>query len=550
MDTDQAPGLSVYAAALKRRQSVMLAVALPVTAFGILLALALPSIYMAPATFQFEAPAIAEQHAAQHNNNNYEDEYVSRLTDAVLTRENLQAMREALRASPEARADQSETAGKIRKSVRVEMVTERILDPQSGRQKDVNTGFTVAFQARTATEAQKASEWLANRFIATSRELRRSRDLQTAEFLGVEAEHHRDQIALLESKLADFKSKHYDELPESAQLNMQSKERLEQDANNINQEIRALQQNRTFMEMQLQQALAHGGDNAAVAQLEEEYQHKSAIYDRNHPDMLALRKRIEAARRTGAGRPDTTLKAQLETQKSILAEARQRYSEDHPDVKRLEREIANLEARVASGEGAAAPRLELDPVVVQLQTQLRGTDNQIATLQARNAELRSKQRQIEGHLGSSPQVEKDYQVLTRGLALARDEYDRLLKQKMDTEFAAAASLAGSGDEFRLTGSPTVPLAPAKPARIAIGLIGLILGLILAAITALGAEAVDQTVRGSRDVVGLLGVTPTAIVPEIRNSILRARLQKRTATLAASAAVGLPVAYLLIYLVVR
>ena len=33
-----------------------------------------------------------------------------------------------------------------------------------------------------------------------------------------------------------------------------------------------------------------------------------------------------------------------------LAEMRQRYSEDHPDVKRLERTIENQKARIAAGE--------------------------------------------------------------------------------------------------------------------------------------------------------------------------------------------------------
>ena len=549
MDMDGAPGFSAYTAALKRRRWVMLAVALPVALCGAMLAVAMPGIYLAPATFQFEAPAIADKQA-RGEADTYTDEYVSRLTTAVLTGDNLAQMRGALSQYPGFAADQNQGTDTITRNIKVGMVTERILDPGSGRQKDVNTGFTIAFQARGPEEAQKASEWLANRFIAISREGRRNKQLQTAQFLGSESEQYRGRIAALESKLADFKSKHYDELPESAQMNVQSKERLEQDANNLDQDVRTLQQNRTFLEIQLQQAVANTGDKEALAQLEDEYRHKAATYDRNHPDMLALRKRIEAARRMGTVRSGTTLEAQLETQKSVLAEARQRYSADHPDVKRLEREIANLEARIAAGERSSSPPMPLDPLVVQLKTQLRGTDNQIASLQARRGELRGKLEQVQRHLGSSPQVEKEYQVLTRDVTLAREKYDQLLKQKMDAEFAAAASLAGSGDEFRLVRPPSLPNEPGKPSRVAIGLIGLILGLILAGVAALGAEATDQTVRGSRDVVSLLDVAPTAIVPEIRNSVYLARHRRRLAALAASLVVGMPVAYLMIYFAVR
>ena len=216
----------------------------------------------------------------------------------------------------------------------------------------------------------------------------------------------------------------------------------------------------------------------------------------------------------------------------------------------MQREIANLQTRIAAGERSSTPLVPLSPVVVQLQTQMRGTDNQIAALRARKADVLGKLGQIERHLGSSPQVEKDYEVLMRDRASARGKYDELLKQKMDAEIAAAASLAGSGDEFRLVASPSSQaLEPAKPSRPAIGLIGLILGVILAAMAALGAEATDQTVRGSRDIVSLLDVTPTGIIPEIRNSVFRARRSRRVAALATSLIVGLPVAYLIMHFAV-
>jgi ABC-type dipeptide/oligopeptide/nickel transport system permease subunit len=120
---------------------------------------------------------------------------------------------------------------------------------------------------------------------------------------------------------------------------------------------------------------------------------------------------------------------------------------------------------------------------------------------------------------------------------------------MNAEFSAAASAAGSGDEFRLSRDPTLPLRAAKPARAAIAIIGLILGTVLALIAGLGAEAVDQSVRGSRDVLNLLDMTPMAIVPEIRNSIFVKRRSKHLKVLAASLVVGVPVFWLIVHLAV-
>jgi hypothetical protein len=134
--------------------------------------------------------------------------------------------------------------------------------------------------------------------------------------------------------------------------------------------------------------------------------------------------------------------------------------------------------------------------------------------------------------------------MDRDVALARDKYNELLKRKMDADVTASSALAGSGDEFRLVQAPGKAL-PSTQSRVAIGIIGTILAAILALGAALGAEAMDQSVRGSRDLISILGVTPLAIVPEIRNSgYLRGR-RVRLTRLAVSLLVGIPAIYGLI-----
>ena len=519
----------------------MFAVGLSIITLAAILALALPDVFISPAEFQFEQSALAEIEGARANRDEYEDEFVTKLTERVTSAENLKKMKADLKLDTDLED--------IRSNVDVEMVTQRILDPQSGRQKDVNSGFTVAYHGTTAAEAQSASQWLGDSFVSVNRQARHDRIEHTVKFLDSEAERYRQQIAQLQSKVANFKSEHIGQLPESAQANMAQRDRLDQEANDIQAQIRALDQNRIFQESQLQQAqLAPDADT--LRDLEDEYRRKSVNYDPSHPDLLALRKQIDAARRMGSTRGDTSLAAQLETQKAILAQTRQRYSEDHPDVRRIERQIATLEARIAAGEKSDGPPVTVtDPVVVQLKTQLRSTENQLASLQVRLAELRSKSIQIVGQIGSSPQVEKEYQTLMRDLGLANDKYDQMLKQRMDAEFSAAATLAGSGDEFRFSRKPGLPLKPGKPNRIAIAIIGIIFGFIMAVMAGLGAEALDQTVRSSRDVQTVMGLNPLAVIPEIQNSVSSARRYKQMRAFAASAIVGIPALWFLIHFLV-
>ncbi len=542
MEADNSLGFADYFAAVKRRRKLMALVALPVIVIAGIIALALPDIFIAPAEFQFEQSALAEIEGARNNRDEYEDEFVTKLTELVTTGQNLKRMKDELKLDTDSED--------IRSNIDVEMVTQRILDPQSGRQKDVNAGFSVSYRSPTAEEAQKVSHWLAASFVSANRQNRHDRIEHTVTFLESEAERYRVQIAALQSKVATFKSHHIGELPESAQATMAFRDRADQEINDVQLQIRTLEQNRIFMESQLQQAQV-APDNDTIRELEDEYRRKSVNYDPSHPDLLALRKQIDAARRMGSTRGDTSLAAQLETQKAILTQTRQRYSEDHPDVRRIERQIATLESRIAAGEksdsSTAAP---MDPIVVQLKTQLRSTDNQLASLQIRLAELRGKSAQLTGQIGSSPQVEKEYQTLMRDLGLATDKYDQMLKQRMDAEFSAAATLAGSGDEFRLSRQPGLPNAAAKPSRIAIAIIGGILGFVLAVLAGLGAEAFDQTVRGSRDVLSTLGLSPLAVIPDIKNSISGARRYRQLRSLAVSVIVGIPALWFLIHFLVR
>jgi uncharacterized protein involved in exopolysaccharide biosynthesis len=86
--------------------------------------------------------------------------------------------------------------------------------------------------------------------------------------------------------------------------------------------------------------------------LRTEYARAKALYSEDHPDVQRLKREMEGLEAA------TTLDAdiakseanddrrQLDDAKTQLASARQRYSTDHPDVLRLERLVASLESRV------------------------------------------------------------------------------------------------------------------------------------------------------------------------------------------------------------
>ncbi len=270
------------------------------------------------------------------------------------------------------------------------------------------------------------------------------------------------------------------------------------------------------------------------------------------PDTIALRRQIDALR-NGRHATGGTLQAQLRPRSSlVLTEARQRYSEDHPDVKRIQRTIETLRARIAAGEttDSSTNLNNNSAVVIQLQTQINASDAQAASLQTRLAELRGKLGSLESRMRAAPEVEREYQGLIRNLELEREKYSELLRREMDARGEQAASAAGGRDAFDMINQAAEPASPAKPRRGIIAALGIVFGIFFGLGAALVAEMVDSTVRGTRDVLQVLGTMPLAVIPEIRNSRFHARRARKLIAVAVSFVIAAPLVYFGIWAMAR
>jgi uncharacterized protein involved in exopolysaccharide biosynthesis len=355
----------------------------------------------------------------------------------------------------------------------------------------------------------------------------------------------RSKVAELEGKLAVFKGKNVGQLPEYAGANMNVMDRTERDIQDIETQMQALRHERVFLVSQLSQARSVGTETTTLRSLQDEYDRKRATYDESHPDMVALRRQIDQLRATGS-LSSMSLPQQLQMKKSILAEVRQRYSEDHPDVKRIERDIQSLQSRIAAGESANQVQMPDSPQAMQLQTQINATDTQLAALQSRSAELRAKMSDLEGKMSVAPQVEREYQAVTRDLASARSKYDDLLRRQMDAEVSEAAIAGGSSDKFHISSSPQIPDQSIKPQRIAIVAVAFVLAVMAALSAAIIAQMFDSTVRSARDVESALEVTPLVSVPVIENSGAAAVRRRSLVILGIKEVVAIAVGYVALW----
>ena len=545
MESQASPEFSDYVHAIARRKALLFGVAIPVAVLTLLLTLTLPDIYTSSGLVEIDDASSAQPltvGTAGNGESDYADQYVQNLKGIVVTDTNLRRLNEEHHLYPDLEDDEDAMLSRLRRDINVKIVTTPILDPRTGREREVVDAFTVSYDNRVPEKAQKGAQWLVAAFLAEHRRQRQGRASNAAEFYSKEAERVRTHVAQLESKLADFKRANSGNLPELTEVNMTMMDRTDGQIQQNETQARSLRQERVFLMAQLEQQRAQGPDAASVRQLEDQYNRMRSSYDESHPDMVALRRQIDSLKFGTSASTGTSLRSQLNAKRQTLAEARQRYGEEYPDVKKLQRDIATLEARLKAGERGDVDMSDGTAVGMQLRTQINAIDSQLASINAQNAGLRAKLTGLEKNVTAAPQVEREYANATRDLTIAREKYEQLLNRQMDAEVSEAAIVGGRADEFRLIQAPMLPTAPSKPQRLAILLIGLVASVLIGLTSTVAAEALDPKVRGARDVRELLSVSPLVAIPTIRNSRSRRRSAWRFAGATAAAVAGVWVAF--------
>jgi uncharacterized protein involved in exopolysaccharide biosynthesis len=538
------PDLSDYLAAMKRRRALLLRVTLPIMAIALALALGLPDIFVSTGLITFKNATIPGEFPAARPRRDkaYLDLYILGLKASVLSPPVLSQLLVEVPLLTKQGETREQVMAEVMDRARVKPVTKPILDPDSGRTRDVIAAFAISFDSRDPLEAQRVSTWLTNAFIDGNRASLQLRVQAARQFYLTASQRYGKRISELESQLAEFKAHHLNELPELTRLNLGLLERSQRDLDAITRQLESSRQERILVDAQLTRARMASLDEGQLGALQSEYNGKQAHYDIDHPDMLGLRRQIAALQTNGQSLDTLSIPAQLQIQKSLLAQVRQRYSEDHPDVKRIERQIAALTTQLSTGATAAASAgadqpPAGNPAVARLTGAVNALDTQAAGLERRANQLRAQLESLTHRVEESPLLEHEYKALTTALTAAHAKYDELSATAMSLQVTSTAIATGRSDELRLIEPPQLPATAAKPRRAMIVALGVVLAALLGFTAVVLREGFDTRIRGSRDVARLLHVWPLVAIPDIFDPQRARRRHRHIAVLVACTALA-------------
>lgn len=511
--------LSDFGIVLRHQLRFIVYIAGPLFAIFLGVALGWPSAYESTSVIRIDQRLSKDNRAID----TYAEYYMETLASQVLSTRNLRAWVDEFDLyQDEDTWSEADKADELESHIDTTIMTTTVIDPGTGREREVVTGFEVSYRSPSPAEAQEITAKAAETFIEEDHRSKLARSQQEIDLYKKEADQYRAKIEDVEARMAGFKERNSRRLPELAQLNWNGIDRVERDIESSQMQIDNLKRERVILQSQIGQ-IPKASDEAIrqLAALQNEYVQASSIYKEDHPRVVALKKQLDTlTRAVDSSAAIPVLRQQQDEIDTALAEARQKYSEDHPEVQQLVRAQAALKERIASlAAKQDTPGGDLgstNELYVQLDTQIKAIDSQISGLEARVKDLRQKRGEYEQLLTETPQVEREYQDLSRDLTNARELYDQTQEKQRDAELSLALSQNGSRNELILARAAFLPKEPSWPPRAAIVLLGIVVALGMSAGIAALRETTDMTVRSSREAFDLCHVPPIALIPEIRN----------------------------------
>jgi uncharacterized protein involved in exopolysaccharide biosynthesis len=540
--TDDEEGLSLrdLIAAARRRwlQAVLIAAAL--LAVAVPVALLWPPVYRSTATILIEEQEIPRD-LVRSTVTSYADERIQVIGQQVMSRGTLMELidRFNLYARERKYTTNEDLLERMRRDIRVQTVSADITDRRSGMRTAATIAFKLSFDDRDPATAQKVANELVTMYLNENLKTRREKADETSAFLSEEAKRLGDRISGLESQIAQFKEKNAGRLPELMQVNEQSRDRTETELTDVDRQIRMLEDRRLYVDSQL--ALVKDAPPSASEKaldprerlrlLRNQYTSASGIYSAEHPDVVRLRREIEALEKTVKA-PGSRDQQSLDEARAELARLSERYSPDHPDVVKQRKRVEALESVAAEDADKAGKRPD-NPVYVSLETQGESIRMEIESLRERRKQLQSTLAEYRMRVEQTPSVEHRYRDLERDRENTVAKYREIRAKQMEAEVATALEKDRKAERFSLIDPPQYPEKPQAPNRPMLLLGALVVSLGGGFGAGAFTEVLDGSVKGARALAALLEAPPLAVVPRIRD-VARLRRRRRLFVIAAAA----------------
>jgi succinoglycan biosynthesis transport protein ExoP len=294
--------------------------------------------------------------------------------------------------------------------------------------------FYVGFESQQREQAMQVANRLAGLFIAQMSSERGQRVVQEDNFLDAEVERLRQQLAGEDEKLKAYKQGAAQALPERLAANLKQLEVLQQEIHAKTDQITELEARRS-----------------------------------------AIGEELRALDTQGALEPEpaakTTAEVNLEQLQLKLNELKTKYTPEHPEITRLEKQIRDVQAMKAPAAPVRRPATASQMRYTSLQAELKSIDPRVSNYRRERDALMAELRTYEGRVNASPGFETTLSERMRDASMTRARYETLVAKQQEAKLAHRVEQTDSGLTYRIIEPAQLPAAPYSPHRETIILLG-------------------------------------------------------------------------------
>jgi polysaccharide biosynthesis transport protein len=328
--------------------------------------------------------------------------------------------------------------------------------------------FFVSYSDSDPARAQRVTNRLARAFVDESSKTRTEHAEDTTAFISMQLTASQTRLNDLEARLRKAREAYMGQLPEQTQANLQTVAGLRQQMVSDTTQVRGERDRLTMIERQI-----------------------DAI-DKNTVD------------EPGPSRADavTSPEARVLSLERELATARAMYTDKHPEIQRLQEELASAkkDALAVRQQPVAdrLARLQRNPAYLQLVGDREVARGRIRDLERDSAEMQAAIARYQSRIEAAPMVEQQLATISRDYDLEKTQYGDLTSKQRAASMAANVERNRGGERFDVLDTATLPLTPEKPIPLRVMLGSIVTGIILGAGLTLLREYFDGSVHDERE----------------------------------------------------
>lgn len=492
--------------AITQRRWVYVLVPVAICTFAALLVSAsVPDMYQSQALIGVVPQRVPDSYVRSTVTLKTEDQ-IGSISEEIRSRAQLEPIVQELSLYPEERRrlPMQDVMEKMRAAIAVELIQVR---------GEPVTAFTVSFTYPDAAIAARVTEKLAGLFVDRNARERGNLAAATSGFLEVQLREAKERLDAQDRKLQGFRERHAGRLPSQQDFNLQ-----------------AIQSNQAQLQSMVE-SLARDRDRKLVL----EALYKAALAEPAPISGVPVPQRADSD--ASGATPTLSPRQQLQIARVQLATLQAHYTADHPDVRRQERRVEELERKVAQepetasdaqSSAAAVTQEELNrrDRLRQMHADIESADRQIAFKEAEEQRLRKLVAEYQARLEAVPGLESEWVQLTRDYDTQQQSYRDLLSKSEQSKVSLELELRQIGEQFRIIDPARIPVRPVGPMRLQINGIGAGLGLALGLALIALLELRDSSFRTEAEVLDILALPVLALVPQVETESERTRRAHR------------------------